>query len=154
MTDPISIAAGVVGILSAAAHLSTVLGEFVQSTREAPYLAPQILTEVNDIRGVLSQLQAFILRKEALELDRASLLQVDHVISIVTGCVLTFSKLERLVDELRVDNIHILDRFKWARHRDVLQDHIQRLQGHKASLSLILIIINASVQVQSKGYTY
>ena len=142
MSDPLSVAAGVAGIVMAAAQISSVLIKFTKSTIAAPQQAKVVLTEVSDIGGILSHLQSFLLGLDIPDRSRASLLKVEKVVTIVSGCVLTFSELEKLLDELKTDNLDILDRLKWARKETALARLIQRLQNHKTSLSLVLDILN------------
>jgi hypothetical protein len=136
------IAAGVIGILTAAAQISSLLINFTRASKDAPHQAQIIVTEVNDTSGILFHLQSFLLGKEFLDRSRTSLLQIDHVVTIVSGCVLTFSELEKLLDELEVENLGVLDRAQWARKETAIAVLIQRLQNHKASLSLMLNILN------------
>ena len=142
MSDPLSIAAGVVGILTAAAQISSLLIHFTKTSRNAPDQARTIITEVNDVSGILSHLQSFLLGNEFHDRSRTSLLKVDHVVTIVGGCVLTFSELERLLDQLKVDGMGVLDCMTWARKEQSILGLVQRLQNHKASLTLMLNILN------------
>ncbi|KAL9611818.1 MAG: hypothetical protein Q9167_003545 [Letrouitia subvulpina] len=135
MPDPLSVAAGVVGILNAAAHASSILNKFIRSTNGAPQQAQVIITEVNETTAILSQLQGFLLGQESADVSRTSLLKLDQVVSVISGCVLTFSELEKLLDELKTENMDILDRLNWTRKEAEIGDLIQRLQNHKASLS-------------------
>ena len=143
MADPLSIAAGVVGILNAAAQLSSTLTKFTLSVTGAPVSAREVLREVGDVQTILSQLQGFILGKELSDASRTSMLKVDNVLSILSSCVLTFSELEKLLDDLKARDQDVLDRLKWAKKESTILGHIQKLQSHKASLSLILNILNA-----------
>ena len=142
MSDPLSIAAGVAGVLTAAAQISSLLIQFTTRTQNAPAQARNIITEVNDVSGILSHLQSFLLGDEFTDRSRTSLLKVDHVVAIVSGCVLTFSELEKLLDQLRTDGMGVLDCMKWARKEPSILAVVQRLQNHKASLSLMLSILN------------
>lgn len=145
MSDPLSVVAGVAGVVTAAAHISSLLIKFTKSTIAAPQQAQVVLTEVSDIDGILSQLQSFLLGPGSANRSRTSLLKVERVVTIVSGCVLTFSELEKLLDELKTEDLDVLDRFKWARKESVIEGLIQRLQNHKASLSLVLNILNGFV---------
>ena len=149
MSDPLSVAAGIVGIVTAVAQVSVLLTRFTKSTIAAPQQAQVVLTEISDIGEILSQLQSFLLGLNSPKRSRASLLKVDKVITIVSGCVLTFSELERLLDEMKTDDLDVLDRLKWARKESVVMDLIRRLQNHKASLSLVLNILNGFVSKTS-----
>lgn len=145
MSDPLSIAAGVVGVLHAAAEVSSLLIRFTRASKYAPANARQIMTEVSDISGILTHLQSFLLGKEFADRSRTALLQVEHIVTIVSGCVLTFSELEKLLDELKADDLSVLDRIKWARKRTEIMAIVTRLQNHKSSLSLMLSVLNGFV---------
>ncbi|KAI4162786.1 MAG: hypothetical protein LQ342_003503 [Letrouitia transgressa] len=148
MSDPLSIAAGVVGILTAATQISTVLIKFIRANKEAPQQARNIITELNETNLILSSLQAFLLGSKSANESMTSLLKVENVVTVVSGCVLTFSELEKLVDDLKVEDPDVLDRMKWARKETIITGLIQRLQNHKASLSLILNVINGFVVLE------
>ncbi|KAL8728644.1 MAG: hypothetical protein Q9166_005259 [cf. Caloplaca sp. 2 TL-2023] len=142
MADPLSITAGVIGILTAAGQVSSLLIEFTKNSKEAPQTARTVLTEVNEISGTLSHLQSFLLGNESLDRSRAQLLQVDQVVTVISGCVLTFSELEKLLDSLKTDEMGIRDCIRWARKEKTIDSLVQRLQNHKSSLSLVLHILN------------
>lgn len=142
MADPLSLAAGVVGILTAAAQISSLLIDFTRSSKDAPQAARAVLTEVNDISSTLAHLQSFLLGDEYSDRSRTQLLQVDQVVTVMGGCVMTFSELEKLLDELKAEGMGILDRAHWARKEKAISNLVQRLQNHKGSLSLILHVLN------------
>ena len=142
MSDPLSIAAGVVGIVTAAAQISALLTRLTKSTIAAPRQAQVILTEVSDIAGILSHLESFLFGLDAPERSITSLLKVEKVVTIISSCVLTFSELERMLDEMKTGEMDILDRLRWARKGSAILGLIERLQKHKASLSLVLNILN------------
>ena len=145
MSDPLSIAAGVIGVLTAAAQISNLLIRFTKASGNARDEARRILTEVNDISGTLSHLQSFLLGYEYSDRARTSLLKVDHIVTIVSGCVMTFSELEKVLDTLETKDMRVLDNIKWARKENDIMVIVQRLQNHKASLSLMLDILNGLV---------
>ncbi|KAL8961543.1 MAG: hypothetical protein Q9193_001916 [Seirophora villosa] len=142
MADPVSIATGVVGVLTAAAQIASFLINFAGCSKDAPQAARYVLAEVLGISGTLSQLQSLLLGNAQVERSRTQLLQVDHVVTIVSACVLTFSELSELLDELKTEGMDLLARTRWARKDKTISKLIQRLQHHKASLSLILNILN------------
>lgn len=144
MSDPLSIAAGVIGLLTAAAQISTLLIRFTNASRNAPAQARHVLTEVGDISGILSHLQSFLFGTQSINRSRTSLLRVDHTVTILSGCVMTFSELEKILDELETKDIRVFDSMKWARKETEVEAILQRLQNHKASLSLMLNILNGS----------
>ncbi|KAI4104966.1 MAG: hypothetical protein LQ339_003583 [Xanthoria mediterranea] len=145
MADPLSIAAGVIGILVAAAHISSLLFEFTSTSKDVPQSARAVLTEVNDIKSTLEHLGSFLSGNECSDKSRTELLQVHQVVTIMSGCVLTFSELERVLDGLKAEGMVLFDRARWARKEKVIGNLVQRLQNHKASLSLILHVLNGYV---------
>lgn len=150
MSDPLSIAAGVVGVLTAAAQMSLILTKFTKSTIAAPQQARVVLNEVSDIGGILSHLQSYLLGLGSPSRSRTSLLKAEKVVTIVSSCVLTFSELEKLLDALKTEDLEALDCLKWARKESAIMGLIQRLQNHKASLSLVLNILNGFVPICQK----
>lgn len=149
--DPLSIATGVVGIMTAAAQISSLLINFTRQSNSAPQQAAIVLTEVTETSGILSHLQSFLLGTETADQSRTCVLQVDHVLAIVTGCVATFSELEETLDSLRTEGMDILDRIKWARKESAIMAITRRLQTHKASLSLMLNILNGYAVTSLSG---
>ena len=142
MADPLSIAAGVIGILSVAAEISSVLIKFTSTVKDAPKQAQVVATEVSDVSRILSHLQSFLLGTESYDRSRSSLLRVDQLVTLVGSCVLTFSELEKILHELKIEGMGLLNRIGWARKETIIMGLIQRLQNHKASLSLILNVLN------------
>ena len=145
MSDPLSVAAGVVGVITAAAQISKLLIEFSAKTKDAPTQARRVLTEVNGMSMIMNQLQSFLLGLETPDQSRTCLIQAESLLSILTGCVATFSDLQKLLDQLKIENLQLLDRFKWARKESAIKALTIRLQTHKHSLSLILEILNGYV---------
>lgn len=141
MADPLSIAAGVVGVLTAAAQISALLMKWTRAAQGAPHQVQVVVTEVNDISGILLHLQSFLLGNAFVDSSRTSLLRLDHIVTIVSGCVLTFSELERQLDQLKTEDIDLLSRLNWVRKESAIPSLIERLQNHKASLSLMLNIL-------------
>ena len=144
MADPLSIATGVIGVVTAASQITNLLIKFTEANKNAPAHAQHIITEVNDIRSIISQLQSYIDAREATDSSRTSLLKIDQLVAILSGCVLTFSELEKLLDQMKVEDMAILDRVKWVRKETEILRLVQRLQNHKVSLSLMLNIMNGS----------
>ena len=155
MADPLSIATGVLGILSAAGKISSLLVKFTTATKNAPVQAQSVLVEVDAITTILSHLQSFLLGRELVDSSRTSLLKVDQIVTIVSGCVMTFSELEKLLDGMKVEHMNVLNRVKWARKEKEILVLVQRMQNHKASLTLITNILNGFVKLlcrQMDGY--
>ena len=145
MSDPLSIAAGVVGLITAAAQISSLLINFTKQVHEAPDQVRIVLIEVGDLSSILCSLQNFVLQKQRADRSRKALLPINPIVVIVSGYVSTFSELQQLLDAMDLvgdGTMNLSGRLKWAKNEKKFSTIIQRLQTHKASLSLILTILN------------
>lgn len=137
--DPLSVAASVTGLLLAAVQISASLQPFVAGSSSAPSLAQTIYYELHDFAAVLSKLQPFVLGSAPP--SRASMIDVDQLLITLTGCVCTFSELEKEVGSLKsADRLGVWDRVKWAWAEPTISQLVQRIQSHKLSLNLMLSI--------------
>jgi len=84
--DPLSVTASITGIITAAAQVSTLLGQI----RDAPVLVEAVLTEVDHIKLVFCALQKFLDRASGMPGGRAALIQLEDVVVILTQTVLVF----------------------------------------------------------------
>ena len=111
--DPLSVAASVVGLLGAAAKVTTFLYSCWSSIDNAPKLARSLAYEVSTTSGCLAQVQAFLLQptdSQSLK-SRTDLIMVEQVLVSLTDCVCVFSDLEKVIDSLRLDgSMRFLDR--------------------------------------------
>ncbi|KAI9767951.1 MAG: hypothetical protein M1839_004303 [Geoglossum umbratile] len=149
--DPISVAASVVGLLTAATKISSTMQGLVSAT-ETSGLSQRVQHEIRDITAVVAQLQAFILGNFSPEPSRESMIDVHQVLVTLTGTVCTFSELEKEVDGLKNDtDMRILDRAKWLWKEQNITRLCQRLQDHKSSLSLMLTILTCKSSTEAKS---
>ncbi|MCJ1395331.1 hypothetical protein MMC18_008215 [Xylographa bjoerkii] len=141
MADPLSITMAVVGLIQASCTVAAFLTKITKEVANAPRQAAVALREVEEISIVLSQLQAFILRFEEADRSRTVLIQVDQVVVVLSGCVATFSELEALLDSVPTRDMKLFSRINWYRKETDISILVERLQTHKTSLSLLLIIL-------------
>ena len=141
--DPLSVTAAIVGLLGAGAKISSSLWSFIDSVKDAPSLARDLLNEVDDIRSCLIQLQSLILDTNLETRSRPALIMADHVVITLTSSVMNFSKLEKIVDSVVVINetMNARRRVRWARKEQKMRVILNRLQNSKTSLSLMLNIL-------------
>jgi len=142
MADPLSIAGGVVGLVAAGAQITKMLTQVIKKARDAPDECRRIITQVDDIRNVLVQLQTFVIGTSRPSRSRTSLILVDQVIVTLAACVTTFSELDALTKTLESEaGMGVLDRIRWLIRDKELKDIIQRLESHKSSLILMMTIL-------------
>lgn len=136
------VAASVVGLLAVGTQVAVILQQFISSSVNAPELAQFLKHEIQDFRFVLLKLQPIVLGSVPLNRSRASLIDIDHLSFTLTGCVCTFSILEKEVDRIKSNGkMDFWDRIKWARTEATFAQLLLRLQSHKLSLTLILTVL-------------
>jgi hypothetical protein len=148
MADPLSVAASVVGLLTAGAQITKVLTQVIDKARGAPEECRRIRNHVDDIRNVLAQLQLFVTGTSRALRSRTSLILVDQVIVTLAACVTTFSELDTFAQGLHSEaEMGVLDRLRWASKQKDINDVLHRLESHKSSLSLMITILTWYVMV-------
>ncbi|KAF5010818.1 hypothetical protein FDECE_3027 [Fusarium decemcellulare] len=147
MADPLSTAASVVGLLTAAAQISKILANVIDKARHAPDECSRIKSEVDDIQNVLTTLQLYIVGTRRAARSRTSLIMVEQVVATLAACVTTFSELDTFVMALQNDaDMKILDRLRWASKDKEIKAVLVRLESHKSSLTLMLTILTCQSQ--------
>ena len=140
--DPLSVSASIIGILGAAAKVSSVLITFVKNTKAAPKIAQTVLADVNGLSTVLSHLQTYLLGIASPTRSRAWLILVEQVLVTLAECVTTFSELEAVLGTSKHNTeMDSLDCIKWARIESKVADIQEKLQSNKYSLTLMLTIL-------------
>lgn len=137
--DPLSIAASITAILTAAVQVSSLL----RRIHDAPASVAAILVEVEHIRIVFQVLQTFVDRAAAMTRHRAALIGIEDLTVMLTQTVLVFSELQTLIAPLsaRSRRSGIKWRFDWSRQEPGVNRLVTQLQRHKSSLSLLLQVI-------------
>lgn len=134
--DPLSVAASITGLLLAGAKITVLLRTLV----DAPSVVQTVVVEINHFVAVLAQLQQFMRGSLSADHSRASMIQVQQIQLILTGCVLTFSELQSGIDRLG-DRSTFRARVRWVLAESSIQELVQRLRDHKSSLTLILTVL-------------
>ncbi|KAF4437105.1 RhoGAP domain-containing protein [Fusarium austroafricanum] len=152
MADPLSVAASVVGLLTAAAQVSKIIANVIQKARHAPEECGRIKAEVDDIRNVLVTLQLFIIGPQPRQVSRSrtSLIMVEQVVATLAACVTTFSELDTFATALE-NETSFLDRLRWASKDKEIHAILVRLESHKISLTLMLTILTCQNQDEAES---
>jgi hypothetical protein len=149
MADPLSIAASVVGLLAVSSKVIFGLTTFASAIKHTPKSLQRVVAEVGAVNCILGEVQKLIAWQsdgERPNNQRLDLIQLDHLVTTLTGCVLVFSELEKHIDDLvgadsgskpRI----IWERISWTRKEDEIGKLMDDLHRHKTSLSLMLTII-------------
>ena len=140
--DPLSIAASIIGITTAAIQASRLLKTFVDGPGQASTSARSVLRELSGIYACLQQLQGFLLGREEAARSRRSLIMIEQIVVIFTDCVSAFSELEQTLESIQTgEHIRVLDRLKWLMKENTISKLLIRLQSAKASMSFMLNIL-------------
>lgn len=143
--EALGAAASIAGLITAAGELAKILKPYISAAGEAvPQIALQVHSEVQNTRAILAAVES--LTKNLSSAKNKSLVQVDHIVTVLTDGVLVFSELEATVGSLSNYEssglkLPLRSRLQWARKEDVFKCLLGRLQGFKSSLSLMLTIL-------------
>lgn len=136
--EPLSVAASIVGLLEATAKVSSL----IKNLSGASSLMQDVKSEVSDIRMSLDQLETLLFVPEAKFRSRASLLKVEDHIAVFTKAVMTFSELEKVIEQFKNDeSLGVITRLKLAMKEPTISKLLLRLQSSRASLSFMLTIL-------------
>lgn len=133
MSDPLSIAASVAGLLATAGTICTTLSSFI----DAPESARAALAAVEEVRLALEMVQQLVDTVSALSSLRRALVRLDHIAITFSNCIRTLSELESLV--CFKDNI--MHRLRWVWGEKKVLQLLPRLESQKASLLLMVTVL-------------
>lgn len=140
--DPLSVAASVAGLLTAAKEVSSAIDKIVKGRKKGSKEMTEIKSTIVTLRSVLLQLQLLLLSRASIDRERASLILVDEVVVTLTACVMIFSDLDGCMKGLESDQqFGLLDSIRWAAKATELKGYLLNLEAQKASLTLIMNIL-------------
>lgn len=135
MSDPLSVTTSILGLIEATAKVSSL----IRTMNGASSLLQDVLSEVSDIRVSLGLLQSLVFRSEANIRSRASLLMIEHIIVVLTKSVMTFSELEKVIEQFK--SLRVVNRVRLARKAPTISKLLLRLRFSRESLSFMLTIL-------------
>ena len=151
--EGLSVAASIAGLLQVGAKVIS----FLSTAADAPTTARNVLSEIRALHVIFRQLQNFITHFTEQSMSRKSRIYVDDLVITLTGCVCTFSELDKELECLRTEGdeagnrddpqFSTWDRVKWAAKEQSLLRMLENLQMHKNSLTLLLSIYTWCVTV-------
>jgi hypothetical protein len=132
----------IIGLLKAADQISSALQPLIKKAANAPKEIKEMKSSVDGIKTVLSQLQLMLIGKSQVDRNRTSLILVEQIVITLSACVTTFSDLDVFVETLGTDaKMGLLDRLRWATKTSTIQEHMQKLEVHKTTLTLMMTIL-------------
>jgi hypothetical protein len=142
--DPLSISASVAGLLAISGKIISVLVKVVQHIDDAPESAQAALFAVKEMDFALQSIRMLLSTLESLRPARRAMVEIDHLRVTVTQTVTTFTKLQALICPYDFDVNSAASawiRIRWVAKEDEISGVIQRLEGHRSSISLLLNIL-------------
>ena len=149
MSDPLSIAASVAGLLAFTGTVSKSVFQFVTSIKDAPEDARNLVRSLYTLNIALGQIQQNLLDPDfALETNDKD---VEDLQQCLANCTIVFTQLRQKVDDCGMGaqgQNHVRkawESVKWSFTDDVLEDLFRRIEAEKATLQLLISAFTASV---------
>ena len=140
-----SVAASVAGLLQLSDAVYKTLTDFTSKVERAPKSAYSFLQMVTEMRLALSSMSELVDNFQMIPARRKALLQLDHLIIVLTQAVITFTDMELFLSnwpKIAAMPNSTLKRIRWALQDDKANRIIRRLQENKASVTMVLSIIH------------
>ncbi|KAF5708427.1 Rho guanine nucleotide exchange factor scd1 [Fusarium mundagurra] len=132
MSDPLSVAASIAGLISITVEAVKFLSPYVSAAKETPQVAAHVYSEVQSTQVILMGLQSLTKNLGSVKIQHAALIGVNQVVAILTDGVLLYSELHKELQSLRakdgVDKIPLRGRLQWS---------------FKSSMTLVLMILQS-----------
>lgn len=136
--DPLSVAASIVGLLTAAGKIRGLL-EILASVRNAPTTIRDAQRETRHTEIALRALQRFLQRLDPMN-PRLELIQIDELRIVLADAMLVFSSFESML-QLLAGLARVRAAILWATYSMQIDEHIGKLERYKSSLSFMLSIL-------------
>ncbi|KAK4446684.1 P-loop containing nucleoside triphosphate hydrolase protein [Podospora aff. communis PSN243] len=142
MADPLSITAGVVGLLATSTKIIKTLSDVCSSVSDAPESARSVLVAVETTKLSLSSIKDLFDTIATLPPERKALIRLDHIAVTCSQCVLTLSELEELVCRQFLKNGgSLFDRLRWSWGEKRVLSLLPRLESQKNCIALMISVL-------------
>ena len=146
MAEPLSVAASIVGLIAVTVKVSKVLSDICSKTFRAPKECRNLRDDVNNVHGILSQLQMLVTGQDQLPKSRTSLIMVDQIIGTLASCVRVFSELHLFVEKLEMERrTGILSQLRWVMKEKEMKAMRDCLQTNISLLGFMVVILTWQV---------
>lgn len=148
MSDPLSLSASIAGLITLSTAVYTTLNDFADRVERAPKSTQEILHAVLEMRLALTSVSGLIDSFQRIPPRRKAMVQLNHLVFCVSQAVMTFTDLEVFLSnwpEISMMQNSAWKRFRWALQEDKATRLVKRLSEDKASILLILNILQRCV---------
>jgi hypothetical protein len=142
MADPLSVTAGIVGVVGFALHSAKRLHDFIDSLRDAPHDIAAIskdLKALYEVLGILAGMQHELARNAAL--CECLLSPLDNCVDIFEEFTITLHRYSHTTREGAL-KVRTWKQIPWAFKDTEIQRFRDTLLTYKASMSLAISVVN------------
>ncbi|RPB06610.1 hypothetical protein P167DRAFT_83544 [Morchella conica CCBAS932] len=133
--DHLSVSTSITGLLTASLEVAKLFASLITTYD----YARTVHDEIHHLRFVIFRLDKYV-SSNSINVARASMIDLDQIVTVLLGCMYTFSELEREVKRLQ-SKPDVLRRMWWTAVKSNMVDLVQRLQMHKGVIVLMLMIL-------------
>ena len=151
MSDPLSIAASVAGLLALTGTVSKSVFQFLTSIKDAPENARNLVRSLYTLSVAFGQIQQNLLDPDFVSETNDK--DVEELQQCLANCTAVFTQLQKKVEDcgMGAQGQHLLrktwESVKWSFTDDVLEDLLRRVEAEKATLQLLISAFTASVSI-------
>ncbi|WZH43133.1 Modin [Fusarium acuminatum] len=148
--DPLSIASGVAGLLTATAAVIKVFDTVKSSIENCPRTVMWAHAEAKEINWAIERLKSLIDDPDSVPKTARMSVGIHDATVTISELVTTCDRLVTTLKPLNSDGSLALtkwDKIKWFRVQDDVVKYIRQLQAHKGSVTLILNILQCESDV-------
>ncbi|KAF5245971.1 hypothetical protein FANTH_7061 [Fusarium anthophilum] len=147
MSDPLSVAASIAGLISITVEAVKFLSPYVSAAKETPQVAAHVYSEVQSTQVILMGLQSLTKNLGSVKVQHAALIGVNQVVAVLTDGVLLYSELHKELQSLwtkdGVEKVPLRGRLQWVWKETTFVTLLSRLQSFKSSMTLVLVILQS-----------
>ncbi|KAM0079632.1 hypothetical protein ACKRZS_008243 [Fusarium odoratissimum] len=147
MSDPLSVAASIAGLISITVEAVKFLSPYVSAAKETPQVAAHVYSEVQSTQVILMGLQSLTKNLGSVRVQHAALIGVNQVVAVLTDGVLLYSELHKELQSLRAkdgaEKVPLRGRLQWVWKESTFVTLLNRLQSFKSSMTLVLMILQS-----------
>ncbi|KAF5604294.1 Rho guanine nucleotide exchange factor scd1 [Fusarium pseudocircinatum] len=147
MSDPLSVAASIAGLISITVEAVKFLSPYVSAAKETPQIAAHVYSEVQSTQVILMGLQSLTKDLGSVKIQHAALVGVNQVVAVLTDGVLLYSELHKELQSLwtkdAVGKVPLRGRLQWVWKESTFATLLNRLQSFKSSMTLVLMILQS-----------
>lgn len=151
MSDPLSIAASIAGLVAISAKISSITNQLIASGKNVPPSIIRIREEMDQLYLIFGQVQALLVSQTEKKLSSRLSMLPPQLMNNLHHCVVVYSSLDKILSDFARLTMtqnspslarRLFMRIKWALWDEAeVEAIIEDLQRHKSSLHMMLTII-------------